>query len=72
MNWEYQIVTADKANDFLAALNKLGGEGWEALSATYTIGESRMITLGQGMAPSKAAGAPMWVALVKRALDAKA
>ena len=72
MNWEYQIVRADKGDDFLASLNKLGGEGWEAISGGYTIGESKMVTLGQGMAPSKAAGAPMWVALLKRTLKDKA
>ena len=72
MNWEYQIVRADKGDDFLASLNKLGGEGWEAISGTYTIGESKMVTLGQGMAPSKAAGTPMWVALLKRTIKDKA
>ncbi len=69
MNWEYQIVRADKGDDFLASLNKPGGEGREAISGTYTIGELKLVTLGQGMAPSRAAGTPMWVALVKRALN---
>lgn len=68
MNWEYQITRADTAEAFQASLNKLGAEGWEAISGTYAIGESKKVTLGQGMAPSLAVGAPMWVAVMKRAI----
>jgi hypothetical protein len=68
MNWEYQIVKTDSPETFQAALNKLGAEGWEAISGTYTIGESKKVVLGQGMSPSWAVGSPMWVAVMKRAV----
>ncbi len=68
MNWEYQIIKADLADTFLAALNKLGAEGWEAISGGYTIGENKKISLGQGMPLSTAVGAPMWIAIMKRAI----
>ena len=68
MKWEYQIVRADSVENFQSSLNKLGSEGWEATSGTYAIGESKKVTLGQGMAPSIAVGAPTWVALMKRAV----
>jgi hypothetical protein len=68
MNWEYQITRADTAEAFQASLNKLGAEGWEAISGAYAVGESKKVVLGQGMAPSTAAGTPTWVAVMKRAL----
>ena len=68
MKWEYQIVKADTIESFQSSLNKLGREGWEATSGTYVIGESKKVTLGQGMAPSMAIGASTWVALMKRAI----
>ena len=49
MNWEYQIIKADIADTFQAALNKLGAEGWEAISGGYTIGENKKVSFGQGM-----------------------
>ena len=52
----------------LVQLNKLGAEGWEAISGTYAVGETKKVVLGQGMAPSLAVGAPMWVAVMKRAI----
>jgi hypothetical protein len=66
MKWEYQIVRADTVENFISALNKLGSEGWEATSGTYAAGESKKVSLGQGMPPSMAAAAPTWVALMKR------
>jgi hypothetical protein len=69
MKWEYQIVRADTVENFQIALNKLGGEGWEATSGAYAVGESKKVSLGQGMAPSLAAGASNWVALMKRAIN---
>jgi hypothetical protein len=66
MNWEYKIVRADNVESFETSLNKLGSEGWEAISGAYTIGESKKVTLGQGMAPSMAPTAPTWAALMKR------
>lgn len=68
MKWEYQIVKADTVENFQSSLNKLGLEGWEATSGTYVTGESKKVTLGQGMAPSMAIGASTWVALMKRAI----
>ena len=66
MNWEYQITKADTSEAFQASLNKLGAEGWEAISGTYAVGETKKVVLGQGMAPSLAVGTPMWVAVMKR------
>jgi hypothetical protein len=66
MKWEYQIVRADTVESFQSSLNKLGSEGWEATSGAYAAGESKKVSLGQGMPPSTAAGAPSWVALMKR------
>jgi hypothetical protein len=68
MNWEYQIVKADIADTFQAALNTLGAEGWEAVSGGFTIGENKKVSLGQGMPLSTAVGAPMWIAIMKRAV----
>lgn len=68
MNWEYQITKAETAEAFQASLNKLGAEGWEAISGTYAVGETKKVVLGQGMAPSIAVGAPSWVAVLKRAI----
>jgi len=68
MNWEYQIVKTDSPENFQASLNKLGAEGWEAISGTYTIGESKKVTLGKGMSPFWAVGSPMWIAVMKRAI----
>jgi hypothetical protein len=68
MKWEYQIVRADTAENFQSSLNKLGSEGWEATSGTYAAGESKKVSLGQGMPPSMTVGASTWVALMKRAI----
>ena len=68
VKWEYQIVRADTVENFESSLNKLGGEGWEATSATYAAGESKKVSLGQGMPPSRSVGALTWVALMKRLL----
>lgn len=68
MNWEYQIVRVETAEAFQLALNKLGAEGWEAVSGAYALSESRKVTLGHGMAPSMAPGIPTWIALMKRPL----
>jgi hypothetical protein len=66
MKWEYRIVRADTVENFEASLNELGTEGWEATSGAYAAGESRKVSLGQGMPASIAVGAPTWVALMKR------
>jgi hypothetical protein len=68
MKWEYQVVRADTVESFQSSLNALGIEGWEATSGTYAAGESKMISLGQGMPPSRTAGVSTWVALMKRAI----
>ena len=68
MKWEYRMAMADTVEKFQAALNTLGGEGWEAISGAYAAGETRKVSLGHGMPPSTQAGAPLWVALMKRAL----
>ena len=66
MKWEYQIAKAETLEMFESSLNKLGDEGWEAISGAYAAGESKKVSLGQGMPPSMTVGAPTWVALLKR------
>jgi len=66
MKWEYQIARADTVEDFVSSLNKLGSEGWEAISGAYAAGESKKVSLGQGMAPPTKIGVSTWVALMKR------
>jgi hypothetical protein len=66
MKWEYQIARADTVANFESALNKLGSEGWEAISGAYAADESKKISLGQGMPPSMTVGALTWIALMKR------
>jgi hypothetical protein len=66
MKWEYKIVRADTIENFESSLNALGSEGWEATAGAYAAGESKKVSLGQGMPPSMTVGAPIWVALMKR------
>jgi hypothetical protein len=68
MKWEYQIVRADSVENFQSSLNRLGSEGWEAISGAYGSGESKNVSLGQGMPPSMRVGASTWIALMKRNL----
>lgn len=64
--WEYRIVRAETADSFEAALNAAGAEGWEAVSGGYGIGESKRVSLGQGMPMSTQVGTSAWTALMKR------
>jgi hypothetical protein len=68
MKWEYQIARADNVENFESSLNKLGSEGWEAISGVYAADESKKVSLGQGMPPSIKVGASAWVALMKRSI----
>ena len=70
MRWEYFVLKADTVGDFEVALNKAGGDGWEAVFGGYVIGESTKVSLGQGMPVSTKQGAPIWSAIMKRALAA--
>jgi hypothetical protein len=70
--WEYQIVKADSSETFLSSLNNLGHAGWEAISGSYGIGESKKVSLGHGMPVSTLAGIPMWVAVMKRTVNDRA
>ncbi len=69
MKWEYRVVRADTVENFEIALNLLGIEGWEAMSGNYAVGESKKVSLGQGMPLSMTAGAPTWAALMKRSVQ---
>jgi len=64
--WEYRIVRAEAVEAFEAALNAAGVEGWEAISGAYAVGESKKVSLGQGMPVSTQIGAATWTALMKR------
>jgi hypothetical protein len=66
MAWEYRIIKAETEELYERALNAAGAEGWEAVSSSYSAGESKKVSLGQGMPLSTAIGAPQWSALMKR------
>ena len=66
MTWEYRIISADTAELYEQALNAAGAEGWEAVSSSYSAGESKKVSLGHGMPLSTAIGASQWSALMKR------
>lgn len=64
--WEYRMVQAEAAAPFEAALNAAGAEGWEAVSGAFGMGESKRVSLGQGMPVSTQAGTATWSAVMKR------
>jgi hypothetical protein len=66
MAWEYRLIKAETDETYERALNAAGAEGWEAVSSGYSIGESKKVSLGQGMPLSTAIGASQWSALMKR------
>jgi hypothetical protein len=66
MAWEYRIIKAETEESYERALNAAGAEGWEAVSSGYSVGESKKVSLGQGMPLSTAIGASQWSALMKR------
>jgi hypothetical protein len=66
MAWEYRLIKAETDELYERALNAAGAEGWEAVSSGYSIGESKKVSLGQGMPLSTAIGASQWSALMKR------
>jgi hypothetical protein len=63
---EYRLIRLEAAEAFETALNESGAEGWEAVSCSFTIGESKKVSLGHGMPVSTQAGVPVWSALMKR------
>jgi hypothetical protein len=65
--WQYRIVRVEAADTFEDALNSAAVEGWEAISGGFGVGETKKVSLGQGMPVSTQAGVPMWSALMKRA-----
>ncbi len=66
MAWEYRMISAETAELYVQALNATGAEGWEAVSSSYSAGESKRVSLGHGMPLSTAVGAAQWAALMKR------
>ena len=66
MAWEYRIIKAETEELYERALNAAGAEGWEAVSSSYSAGESKKVALGYGMPLSTAIGATQWSALMKR------
>ena len=66
MAWEYRLIKADTEELYERALNAAGAEGWEAVSSSYSAGESRRVSLGHGMPLSTAIGTTQWAALMKR------
>ena len=68
MAWEYRIIKAETEESYERALNTAGVDGWEAVSSSYSAGESKKVSLGHGMPLSTAVGASQWSALMKRAV----
>jgi hypothetical protein len=68
MVWEYRLIKAETEELYERALNAAGAEGWEAVSSSYSAGESKQISLGHGMPLSTKVGASQWSALMKRAV----
>ena len=66
MAGEYRIIKAETEELYERALNAAGAEGWEAVSSGYSAGETKKVSLGQGMPLSTAIGASQWSALMKR------
>ena len=66
MAWEYRIIKAETEELYERALNEAGADGWEAVSSSYSAGESKKVALGYGMPLSTAIGATQWSALMKR------
>lgn len=66
MKWEYQVITKTDLGDFIAWLNRLGDEGWEAISGTYTLGEPISVEISSRIGSVPAPGKPQWVAVMKR------
>ena len=66
MAWEYRIIKAETEELYESALNAAGAQGWEAVSSSYSAGESKKVALGLGMPLSTALGAAQWSALMKR------
>ena len=61
MKWEYHVIAKPDLGDFIDLLNRLGEEGWEAISGTYTIGESLLVESSARAIPdSKAPRQPQW------------
>jgi hypothetical protein len=69
MGWEYQIVKAETADLFQAALNAAGIQGWEAVFGGYMVGEATRVSLGHGMPLSTRPGIAAWSAVMKRATN---
>ena len=69
MRGEDQILKAETVGDFEKGLNVAGGEGWEAISGGYAVGESLKVSLGHGMPLTTKPGNATWSALMKRALE---
>ncbi len=66
MKWEYQVIAKTDLEGFMEALNRLGTEGWEAISGTHTIGPSSRVPVGGG-ATVERPGPSQWIAVLKRA-----
>ena len=64
--WEYHAFTADDIHSFLSALNSFGNEGWEAVSANYTMGEPQRVPITTGGGTIERPGPPQWIAVLKR------
>jgi hypothetical protein len=56
--WEYEVVTRPDLESFRAWLNRLGADGWEAVSANC------LATAGTEGPPADVSYA--WIALLKR------
>jgi len=69
MKWEYEVIRADDLEGFEFWLKKLGAEGWEAVSANYVMSAPETSSLGAELGDYTHPAAPMWIAVMKRAVE---
>jgi hypothetical protein len=65
MKWEHKVVAQSDLAEFIAVLNGVGDEGWEAVSGNFSMGVPQRIAVGGGATVDRP-GAPQWIAVLKR------
>ncbi len=60
MKWEYLAIESPDRAEFIAALNHLGNDGWEAISGTYAVGKPVTVPIGSAGTIERP-GPPQWL-----------
>jgi hypothetical protein len=66
MKWEYQVIAKQDLDEFISCLNKLGDEGWEAISGGNCVGETETVDVPGTRSTMERPGHTRWVAVLKR------